>query len=144
MDLHAPISARATRWLLVGLIVSLFLTVVVVRAYAAAPVTRNGVDYSGLRNPGGCEVLNEGTALHVKCTRKVGATGGAYVRYRFLKDVGGVRDLADISADITTWVGDDCFARWMVPQAKNPARTLRVTVPFGSYCHINSVTWSQS
>jgi hypothetical protein len=115
-------------------------------AHAEGTVTRNGSDYSGIRNPGNCEIMPDGaglTSLHVKCTAKVGATGEAYVRYRFLKDVGGVRDAANVAADITTWVGDDCFAEWMVKMPKTAARTLRVTVPFGSYCHINSVTWSQ-
>lgn len=124
----------------------LALTLATTLAYAATPVTRNGADYSGIRNPGNCEIMPDGagnTALHVKCTTKVGATGEAYVRYRFLKDVGGVRDAANVAADITTWVGDDCFAEWMVKSPHTAARTLRVTVPFGSYCHINSVTWSQ-
>lgn len=115
-------------------------------ASAAGPVTRTGVEYSGIRNPGNCEIMPDGsglTALHVKCTQKVGATGAAYVRYRFLKDVGGVRDAATVAADVTTFVGEPCFAEWMVRGPKTAARTLRVTIPFGSYCHINSVTWRQ-
>lgn len=118
-------------------------------AYATAdPVTRAGVDYSGIRNPGSCEVLADGadlTELHVKCTQQAGGSGpdGAYVRYRFLSDVGAVREAASVSADIATFVGRDCFVEWMVQSPDNPARTLRVTVPWGSYCHIRSVTWYQ-
>jgi hypothetical protein len=115
-------------------------------AFAAGTVTKDGANYSGVRNPDGCEIMPDGEgmrALHVKCTSKVGADGPAFVRYRFLKDVGGVRDAATISADITTWVGNECFAEWMVKAPKTAARTLRVTVPFGSYCHINSVSWTQ-
>jgi hypothetical protein len=48
-----------------------------------------------------------------------------------------------IEADIATWIGDDCTVEWMVRRPEDHARTLRVTVPFGSYCDIRSVTWSQ-
>jgi hypothetical protein len=117
-------------------------------AMATDIVTRAGVEYSGIRNPGNCEVLADGadlTELHVKCTTKAGGSGpdGAYVRYRFLSDVGGTREPATVSSDIATFVGADCFAEWMVKSPQKPARTLRVTVPWGSYCHIRSVTWSQ-
>jgi len=113
-------------------------------AYATNTVTRSGSDYSGIRNPGGCEVMPEhGSDLHVKCTKGVGAYGPAFVRYRFLNDVGGVREDAQVSADVTTWIGDTCFIEWMVPAPRVAARTARITVPEGSYCHIHSVTWSQ-
>lgn len=112
-------------------------------AWAAGPISRPGIEYSGLRNPNGCEVFNDGGDLHVKCMPRKGATGPAFVRYRFLKDVGGVRDLATVSADITTWIGAPCTVRWMVPAPRTAARTLRVTVPLGSYCHVHSVSWEQ-
>jgi len=117
-------------------------------AMATDLVTRAGVEYSGIRNPGNCEVFADGadlTELHVKCTEAAGGSGpdGAYVRYRFLSGVGGTREPANVSADIATFVGDDCFVEWMVQSPDYPARTLRVTVPWGSYCHIRSVTWSQ-
>jgi hypothetical protein len=110
------------------------------------PVSRVGVNYSGVRNPNGCEIGPDDkhpTELRVKCTSGIGATGPAFVRYRFLRNVGAIRDFATISADIATWIGEDCHAEWMVRHPKKHARTLRITIPFGSYCHIRSVTWSQ-
>jgi hypothetical protein len=110
-------------------------------ASAAGPVTRTGSQYSGSRNPGGCEIaVDNGTDLHVKCTEKAGATGGAYIRFRFLKDVGGVRGDATTSSDVKVWVGGDRCAqtRWM-----GPIRTLRIHVQLGCYVHIRSVTWQQ-
>jgi len=135
---------RRTMFIVTTVVLSLATTA----AFALGPITRQGVDYSGLRNPGYCEVEPDGPALtdlHVKCTAKAGGSGpdGAYVRYRFLKDVGAVREDAYISADLVTWVGKDCFAEWMVKTPESAARTLRVTVPWGSYCHIRSVSWSQ-
>jgi hypothetical protein len=124
--------------LFVGTVMVLSLSLT---AASAAQITRTGADFSGSR--GSCEFITEGTDLHVKCTRAVGAEGPAFVRYRFLSDVGGTREFADVSADITTWIGDDCFAEWMVKTPLSAARTLRITVPDGSYCHIHSVTWSQ-
>jgi hypothetical protein len=107
-------------------------------ASAAGPVTRTGAEYSGLRNPGGCEVFPEnGTELHVKCTSGVGATGPAFVRFRFLRDVGGVLGPATVSADLRDAEGCASY-RWMAP-----IRTMRVDVPFGCYIHIRSVTWQQ-
>jgi len=123
------------------IIMTAVLSLSTVTAMAAGPITRNGADFSGSR--GSCEFIKEGTDLHVKCTKGVGAEGPAYVRYRFLKDVGGVRNLADVSADITTWIGRDCYAEWMIDAPSTSARTLRITVPDGSYCHIHSVTWFQ-
>ena len=107
-------------------------------ASAAGPVTRNGADYSGIRNPGGCEIFPEnGTELHVKCTAGVGATGAAYVRFRFLADVGGVLGPATVSADLRDANGCASY-QWM-----GPIRTMRVDVPFGCYIHIRTVTWQQ-
>ena len=119
----------------------LALTLVVAMALpasAAGPVTRNGADYSGVRNPGACEVRTEnGTELHVKCTAGVGATGAAFVRFRFLADVGGVLGPATVSADLRDAEG--CAdVRWMAP-----IRTLRIEVPLGCYIHIRTVTWQQ-
>ena len=96
-------------------------------AMATDLVTRPGADYSGIRNPGNCEVFADGadlTELHVKCTEAAGGSGpdGAYVRYRFLSDVGGTREPADVSADIATFVGADCFVEWMV-QSPEQSRT---------------------
>jgi len=144
MNTREPIAYRHAKWLLVGFIALGLVVVAAVSAMANVGVTRAGASYSGLRNPGNCEVLVENDdALHVKCTSKAGANGPAYVRYRFLKDVGAVRDLATVSASINTWVGKDCFVEWMIDAPYTSARTARVTVPAGSYCHINSVSWSQ-
>ena len=129
---------RIKKSFIAGLTAALMLSTT---AASAATITRDGANFSGSR--GTCEFQIEGTDLHVKCTKGVGAEGPAYVRYRFLKDVGGVRQPASVSADITTWIGEPCFAEWMISAPYNPARTLRVTVPAGSYCHIHSVTWSQ-
>jgi hypothetical protein len=107
-------------------------------ALAAGPVTRVGAEYSGIRNPGGFEIHPEnGTQLHVKCTAGVGASGAAYVRFRFLKDVGAVVGPATVSADLRDAAGCASY-RWM-----GPIRTLRIKVPFGCYIHIRSVTWQQ-
>ena len=106
-------------------------------ASAAGPVTRDGADYSGIRNPGGCEILREGTDLHVKCTAGVGATGAAYVGFRFLADVGGVLGTATVSADLRDAAGCASY-QWM-----GPIRTMRVDVPLGCYIHIRTVTWQQ-
>jgi hypothetical protein len=114
-------------------------------ALAVAPVTRSGVNYSGTRNPGNCAIAPDNdhpTWLDVKCTAKAGATGPAFIRWRFLKGVGAVRGTATVSADISTWVGDECLVEWMSAPEK-AARTVRVTIPSGSYCDIRSVTWSQ-
>ena len=87
--------------------------------------------------PGGCEVSPEnGTELHVNCTAGVGATGDAFVRFRFLRDVGGLLGPATVSADPRDAEG--CAFRWMAP-----IRTMRVDVPFGCFIHIRSVTWQQ-
>jgi hypothetical protein len=107
-------------------------------ASAAGPVTRTGADYSGIRNPGGCEIFPEnGTELHVKCTGSVGATGNAFVRFRFLADVGAVKGPATVSADLQDPQGCASY-RWM-----GPIRTMRVEVPLGCYIHIRTVTWQQ-
>lgn len=110
-------------------------------ALAAGPITRNGIDYSGIRGGQGCEIKTDHvTDLSVNC----GKGEATYVRYRFLKVDGGVRDNATVSLDASTWFGTPCSVRWMVhPGPKNPARTLRVLVPAGTYCDIHSVTWSQ-
>ncbi len=132
------------RFVFVAITVGLCLTNVI--AFAAGSQTRLGVNYSGLRNPNGCRIAPDTThpkQLDVKCRPGDGATGPAAVRYRFLKNVGGVREDATISADISTWVGEDCYAEWMVRRAHEHARTLRVTIPYGSYCDIRSVSWSQ-
>ena len=116
-------------------------------AYAAVgPITRMGVEYSGAANPGECDLGADDvhpTELRVDCSPRTGATAGARVRYRFLSNVGAVRDHAVVSADIHQIRGATCTTEWMVPEAKSSARTLRVSVPLGSYCHIRSVTWSQ-
>jgi hypothetical protein len=116
-------------------------------AFADGPVTRTGANYSGIRNPNGCQVGRDDkhpSELRAKCTSGIGATGPAFVRYRFLKNVGAIRDDAKVSADIVTWIGKACTVKWMVRKTNERARTLRVTIPFGSYCHIRSVTWWQS
>jgi hypothetical protein len=122
------------------------LCLVTVAALAAGPHTRLGVNYSGIRNPNGCYIapdVQHPRQLDAKCTNGVGASGSAAVRYRFLKGVGAVRKHATIHADISTWVGKDCSAEWMVRHPHEHARTLRVTIPYGSYCDIYSVSWSQ-
>jgi hypothetical protein len=67
----------------------------------------------------------------------VGATGAAFVRYRFLKDVGGVIGPATVSADLRDAAGCASY-RWM-----GPIRTLRIMVPSGCYIHVRTVTWQQ-
>jgi hypothetical protein len=107
-------------------------------ASATGPITRLGTEYSGVRNPGGCEIMPEnGTELHVKCTAGVGASGQAVVRFRFLADVGGVLGPATVSADLRDPEGCASY-RWMAP-----IRTMRIDVPFGCYIHVKSVTWQQ-
>ena len=143
MNTREPIEYRHAKWLLAGFIALMLVTVVFVSfARANVGVTRSGLDYNGTRNPGNCEILNDGGELHVKCTKKAGANGPAFIRYRFLKDVGGQRAPATVSATIKNWVGQPCVAKWM-SDYKQAARTLRVKVPAGSYCHIVSVSWSQ-
>jgi hypothetical protein len=120
------------------LLVLALVAAIATPAFAAGPITRDGVDYSGVRNPGGCEVFPEnGTELHVKCVASVGATGSAFIRYRFLKDVGGVIGPATVSADLRDAEGCASY-RWM-----GPIRTMRIEVPFGCYIHVRSVTWQQ-
>jgi hypothetical protein len=117
-----------------------------VLALAAGSHTRLGVNYSGVRNPNGCYIAPDEQhpkQLDAKCTSGVGASGPAWVRYRFLKGVGAIRKHATIHADIKTWVGEKCTAEWMVRRFHEHARTLRVTIPSGSYCDIYSVSWSQ-
>ncbi len=80
---------------------------------------------------------DQGTWLHVKCVDSVGATGPAFVRYRFLKDVGAVRAPATVSADLRDPEGC-AIVRWMAP-----VRTLRIEVPYGCYIDIRTVTWQQ-
>jgi hypothetical protein len=125
---------------------TLGLCLMTVVALAGGSRTRLGVNFSGTRNPQGCYIAPDAQhpkQLDAKCTKSVGASGPAAVRYRFLKNVGGLRKHATISADITTWVGDDCVAEWMVRRFHEHARTLRITIPYGSYCDIRSVSWSQ-
>ena len=110
-------------------------------ALATGPVTRTGSEYSGVKNRNGCEVLVEkGTELHVKCASTVGSTGPAFVRYRFLRDVGGVRGPATVSSVIKTISkhGNCAVTTW-----QGPIRTLRIRVPLGCYIHVQSVTWQQ-
>jgi hypothetical protein len=129
------------RFVFIAITLGLCLTTVV--ALAAGSHTRLGVNYSGVNNPDGCHVapdVQHPNQLDAKCTF---GRGPAYVRYRFLKGVGAVREHAEISADISTWVGEDCFAEWMVRKPHEHARTLRITIPHGSYCDIRTVSWSQ-
>ena len=105
-------------------------------AQAAGPITRNGADADGNRNPGGCVVQPEGTDMHVNCTT---SSDSAFVRFRFLDDVGGVRAPATVSLLLRDQDQETCaIVRWMAP-----VRTLRVEVLAGCYVHIVSVTWSQ-
>jgi hypothetical protein len=109
-------------------------------ASATGPVTRLGMEYSGIRNPGGCEVGQDDvhpTELRVQCTGGVGASGQAFVRFRFLADVGAVLGPATVSADLRDPEGCASY-RWMAP-----IRTMRIDVPFGCYIHVRSVTWQQ-
>lgn len=132
------------RFTFIAITLALSLTTVI--ALAEGSQTRLGVNYSGLRNPNGCRIapdVQHPKQLDVKCGQGVGASGPAFVRYRFLSNVGAIQNDATISADISTWVGKDCFAEWMVRRPHKSARTLRITVPYGSYCDIRSVSWSQ-
>lgn len=146
MNTQEPTSKR-TAWLIMAVLVwSAVLVIMIARAAdASSPITRSGLDYNGIRNPGNCEIMNDGGELHVKCTSKVGADGPAFIRYRFTKAAGyeGKRAPATVSATIKDWVGEPCVAKWM-SDYKQAARTLRVTVPAGSYCHVVSVSWSQA
>lgn len=145
MNVNEPITRTQAKWLLFALTLALVVVVSVTSAHANSPITRSGLDYNGIRNPGNCEILNDGGELHVKCTSKVGADGPAFIRYRFTKAAGydGVRAPATVAADVRNFVGEPCVARWM-SDFQQAARTLRVTVPAGSYCHIVSVSWSQA
>jgi hypothetical protein len=127
-------------------VITLGLCLTTMVALAAGPRTRLGVNYSGIRNGHGCLIapdVQHPKQLDVNCRKGYGASGSAAVRYRFLDNVGAIQEDATISADIVTWVGKDCFAEWMVRRPHESARTLRVTIPFGSYCGIRSVSWSQ-
>ncbi len=105
-------------------------------AQAAGPITVNGADANGVRDPGGCVVQPEGTDMHVNCTS---SPDSAFVRFRFLDDVGGVRAPATVSGLLRDQDQASCaIVRWMAP-----VRTLRVEVLPGCYVHIVSVTWSQ-
>lgn len=126
--------------------ITLGLCLTTIGAFAAGSHTRLGVNYSGVRNPNGCYIapdVEHPKQLDAKCTRVAGASGPAAVRFRFLKGVGAVRKHATIHADISTWFGEDCTVEWMVRRFHERARTLRVNIPFGSYCDIRSVSWSQ-
>lgn len=120
----------------------LALSATAITAYAdAGPITRVGIDYSGVRNPSSCQVNADDvhpTELRLKCPAGMDRPGGVFVRYRFLKDVGGVRGDATVSADIHQIQGKPCAIRWMAP-----IRTLRIHASLGTYCHIRSVTWMQ-
>lgn len=138
-----PIGYATAKGALAGIMAIGLVGVVALVATASSPVTRLGTEYSGIA-PTTCSIEpDHGTDLSVKCTPKVGATTNARIRYRMLADVGGIRDGATVSADITTWVGEPCTVSWRVPTTKSPARTVRVVVPLGSYCDIASITWSQ-
>ena len=103
-------------------------------AMATGPITRLGIEQDGIRNPGGCRIQPEGSDLHVNCKC---ASGNAFIRFRFLRDVGAVRAPATVSAEIRGPAG--CSeVRWM-----GPVRTLRIEVHDECYVHIASVTWSQ-
>lgn len=113
---------------------AILVTVMAWPAIATGPITRPGVEHDGVRNPGECRILPEGTDLHVNCN---GANGDAFIRFRFLSDVGAVRGPATVSAEIQGPAG--CSeVRWMAP-----VRTLRIQVYDECYVHIVSVTWSQ-
>lgn len=122
----------------VGLL-ALLLVGVMSTAAVGQTIVREGSAYSGIANPGGCVVLvheDEPSALHVNCNKGDGRP--ARIRYRFLRDVGGQFNLADVEVD---WEkrgeGGNAVVRWMVPTP----RTVRVKV--WGYVHINSVTWTQ-
>lgn len=138
---NEPIGYRTAKWLLAGFIAMGLVTVAVTMALAAGPVTRLGTEYSGMA-PTHCSFgpdEQHPTDLSVDCRH---SDGNARIRYRMLKDVGGLRDNAEVSADISTWVGEDCTVTWQ-SAPKQAARTVRVLVPAGSYCDIHSITWSQ-
>jgi hypothetical protein len=115
------------------------LTVLAGTAYAAVgPIMRLGIEHDGIANPGGCDVGADDvhpTELRVDCSGRTGATKGARVRFRFLKDVGVLVGPATVSADLHQIRDSACSYSW-----RGPVRTLRVIVPFGSYCHIRSAT----
>jgi hypothetical protein len=107
-------------------------------ALAAGPITRDGADYDGAITKD-CPVFEvQGDSLHVACTTNPNRSEPARIRYRFLKEYGGVKAPATVSADID---GNCAKVKWMVP-----VRTLRITVPIQKpACDvvIHSVTWQQ-
>lgn len=117
----------------------ILLTALAGTAFAAVgPITRLGTAHNGIANPGACDVGADDvhpTELRVDCSQRTGATAGARVRFRFLKNVGVVVGPATVSADLHQIRGKDCTYSW-----RGPVRTLRVDVPLGSYCHIRSAT----
>lgn len=138
--MHEPISYRQAKWILAGFMVMGLLTVWITRATAAGPVTKQGIDYSGIP-PTTCTIeADHVTDLSVDCRH---VDDNARVRYRMLADVGAIRDFASVEAGISTWVGFPCQVDWMVSAPRHPARTVRIFIPAGSYCEIHWVRWSQ-
>lgn len=124
-----------------ALIVSLALATLAIAAPAQAqkPVYRNGSDYDGYANPGGCSIFvhSGSTELHVGCRQ---SDKPARIRWRFLKAYQGEFKPAYVDVDYNVHGGTcEKKVRWMVPTP----RTLRVVVPVGCYLHIESVTWAQ-
>jgi len=113
---------------------------------AAAPaqarvIVKDGSDYSGYANPGGCKIFvhaDQPTELHVNCKD---ATGPARIRYRYLRDIGVTHGPADFSGTVSRR-GGDCTGnniQWMDPVP----RTGRVVIAVGCYVHIETVRWER-
>jgi hypothetical protein len=128
--------------IIVGVIV-LSVSMLLMQTAQAQAVTirRDGSDYNGYANPGGCRILVHDdlpTVLHVNCKD---ATAPARIRYRYLKSLDVVHSWARFTGDIEKrgGTGDISEIKWLC-EPDGP-RTGRIIVPVGLYVHINTVTW---
>lgn len=127
----------------ITLTVAVLATVFLIgQAQAQKPVVRPGSDLNGMANPHGCKVFEHADRdqgeLHVSCLK---ADGKVRVRYRYLKEYGGVKAPAGFTANIEVH-GGKCGGVNVSWRSPNP-RTGRVIVPKGCYVHILSVRWVQ-
>jgi len=105
----------------------------------AQVITRDGSDFNGAANPGGCVIMvhdNQPTELHVNCKH---SDAPARIRYRYLKPI--IKGPAEFGGTVVKHGGTGTVSdvRWMAdPDAP---RTGRVVIPAGFYGHIVKVRW---
>lgn len=109
-------------------------------AAQALIIERDGADYNGYANPGGCEIFvhtdRKVTDLHVDCSDSDQA---ARIRYRYLRELDVRKGPGEFTAVVKKNGGEGTVSDIRYMATPDSPRTGRVVIPAGLYVHIISV-----